>query len=509
MKKRATWILFVSIVCFGCEHTFIDLTPDIDADADSVESDGNVDSNGSDADFDSSSDDTIDVGDTSDCDPALLGLSCEVGVGECRRTGVTVCLSPGSVGCSATPGTPATEICDDLDNDCDGESDEDLVGCCTVGEHASCGTDVGECEFGEKECLPGEIWSECRGGRGPVAESCDSRDNDCDGLTDEDWDLTSDVNNCGSCGNVCNLPHASIEGCSGGSCVVLDCEGFNSLTQYFNADGNHANGCEYACACSFITIGHEIAATFSDDDCDGRTDEILDGQLVAHLGFFNEMDDSPGCDVLGDAMIADQLGHQPPHDYAQVRDRRFLPQCSDGVLSHRRCYPAGPMTPPDYGFLFDGVDDYLFISDSTDLDSISSAFTYFIWVKPLTLEDGDYVIWREPADQFSLKMRNVGGHFKWQFCLSSSVCGNTTSDIALDTWTLLVFTYSASTVRIYVNAVEEALFTGSFTPGGEMRIGGDGSNHYYHGSIDEIALYNIALPVSDISWYFEFAHPRP
>ena len=57
-----------------------------------------------------------------------LGSSCSVGIGECRSTGVLVCSADGlSTECDATPGTPRTEICDGRDNDCDGLVDDNIA----------------------------------------------------------------------------------------------------------------------------------------------------------------------------------------------------------------------------------------------------------------------------------------------------------------------------------------------------------------------------------------------
>jgi len=76
--------------------------------------------------------------------------------------------------------TTTPETCNNWDDDCDGNIDGMTQMC---GNQLTAG--IGECRLGTSTCAAG-IWSDCAGAVGPMAEICDHLDNDCDGDIDED-----------------------------------------------------------------------------------------------------------------------------------------------------------------------------------------------------------------------------------------------------------------------------------------------------------------------------------
>ncbi|MBT9556794.1 MAG: VWA domain-containing protein [Myxococcales bacterium] len=170
--------------------------------------------------------------------------------------------------CSAT--APSAELCDGLDNDCDGVVDDGV----TPAEAGTCDitvTGVGTCG-GTPACGGASGWI-CEG-TPPELEACNGADDDCDGLTDEDFkNQTGAVgtdDHCGSCGNDCDGQIANGSAACGGSefeprCVAASCDAPYVLTP----DG----------ACS-MPPSLSCASCSDDADCGGGSCVALAGALV-------------------------------------------------------------------------------------------------------------------------------------------------------------------------------------------------------------------------------------
>ncbi len=93
---------------------------------------------------------------------------------------------------------------------------------CVAGETLLCGIEVGECERGKRICENGEF-GECQGAIGPIAELCNTLDDDCDGAIDNGFGL----------GQACDGPDSDLclddlvicGGCSAGTDNLESCNG--------------------------------------------------------------------------------------------------------------------------------------------------------------------------------------------------------------------------------------------------------------------------------------------
>jgi len=124
-----------------------------------------------------------------------VGETCTGGIGACQSSGQYVCTQDKlGTECNALPGPPAQEVCNLIDDDCDGLIDDSLG-------QTTCG--LGICLHTTDDCINGQL-QVCNPFEGASVEKCNNLDDDCDGLTDEDLGQTTcglgvcghTVNNC-------------------------------------------------------------------------------------------------------------------------------------------------------------------------------------------------------------------------------------------------------------------------------------------------------------------------
>lgn len=117
-------------------------------------------------------------------DPALYVIDSSCGVGYCRATNTpSSCVAGVVTACAAgAPRGPSDATCDGVDDDCDAKTDENYATSATTCGMMACATQ------GTLRCVGGSEIDSCTVMRAGAADAlCDGIDDDCDGTTDEEY----------------------------------------------------------------------------------------------------------------------------------------------------------------------------------------------------------------------------------------------------------------------------------------------------------------------------------
>jgi hypothetical protein len=157
----------------------------------------------------------------------------------------------------------AQEACDEKDNDCDGEVDNedqlDMDGDGAAGPYPGCLQVYGEvdCDDNDATVFPGN------------AEICDTLDNNCNGQIDENLDF--DLDGFTSCQGDCDSLNANVNPNAIETCDGIDNNCDSIVDEGFDTDGDGQSECAGDCGPNDPTIyqGAPELCDNLDNDCDG------------------------------------------------------------------------------------------------------------------------------------------------------------------------------------------------------------------------------------------------
>ncbi len=323
----------------------------------------------------------------------------------CSQPGGYVADSSDCDDASASVNPAATELCDGIDNDCDGTVDEDDASDADLWYADSDGDSYGDSGSTDVACYQPSGYvadaSDCDDSDSAVnpgaTELCNSVDDDCDGTVDEDdaadaatWYADSDgdsYGNAGSTDRACYQPSgyvADASDCDDGDAAVNpaatelcnsvddDCDGTvdegdaaDASTWYADADrDSYGDAGASTTACSQPS-GHVADAT----DCDDHDDDINPGATELCNGYDDDCDGSTDEASAADADTwyadADADGYGDPGRSTVACDQPsgYVSDSSDCDDGNGSTYPGASDS------WYDGVDSDCAGNDDYDQDA--------------------------------------------------------------------------------------------------------------------------------------------
>ena len=156
-------------------------------------------------------------------------------------------------------------------------------------------------------------------------------------------------------------------------------------------------------------------------------------------------------------------------------------------------------TPRGYALDFDGVDDYVEVSDSPTLNIINQ-ITIEAWIKPKSFPTYSNIIEKDQTGGYKLGLHNDNV----VFTLYTIWDALSTGKVLVNEWSHVAATYNRSVVRIYINGRLDTSISHNDQIGtgtSPVNIGRRRSNAtaYFPGLIDEVQIWNRILNPREIA----------
>ena len=152
---------------------------------------------------------------------------------------------------------------------------------------------------------------------------------------------------------------------------------------------------------------------------------------------------------------------------------------------------------------FDGVNDYISISNSNDLNILDN-ITVSAWIKQDIINHSDYHIVLKSNSSYGWFFGTVSGKIAWLVGKENTNDWNIvlTGGILVDGWNYIIGTYNHGWGIIYLNGTfvgDSSGATESCKAPGGFRIGLQSENNYaFKGLINDVRIYNAALSSAQI-----------
>jgi hypothetical protein len=165
---------------------------------------------------------------------------------------------------------------------------------------------------------------------------------------------------------------------------------------------------------------------------------------------------------------------------------------------------SGTQTPSSYdnAASFNGSNQFLRISDNASLRLAGTDFTISLWVRPTVLSNNFLLSKWDGVNDYAL-YQFATGRFTWT---TRGVDNLSAGSLSVGTWSLIVITYTGTTLRIYLNGTLDSTFTSVAPPidtTNNYSINGDsGGNFGTNASISSVGFWKRALTASEVTALF-------